>query len=112
MGATDRNRSRSAASGGAASALPSAVLSGDFPELNEMLLRTEWEDGSSRVPASLSFFIHENAFKVCLSDRDAQLVTFLAGDTVDDLLLALEIGLAEDRLDWRPASGGGKRRRR
>jgi hypothetical protein len=76
-----------------------------YPCLHEWLTLTRWEDGSARVPASLTLFFDDGRVKACLSDREQQRVAFVAGWTFSAVLEALEEGLVAHSLDWRPARG-------
>lgn len=72
-----------------------------YPELWGFLWDLQFDDGSQRTPGSLVIFRDALRIKACLSDKDADLVTFVTADSPDGLLEALERGLSEDILDWR-----------
>lgn len=81
----------------------------DFPCLFEYLTLTRWEDGTARVPSSLTLFLDEGRLKACLHDRDMGRVAFVAGWAPVPVLRALEEGLLEGTVEWRPSrSQGGK----
>lgn len=71
------------------------------PALWEYLTLDQWEDGSHRQTSTLSVFWGSNGLQAALNDREAGLVAFASGDSLDVLLAALEHGLQTDSLDWR-----------
>jgi len=72
------------------------------PALFDNMTALTYPDGAARQPLTLSIFADGAAWKACLRDKDAGAVAFASGKTLQGLLGALERGLAEDRLDWRP----------
>lgn len=72
-----------------------------YPEIWDFLVATSYDDGGERVPGSLVLFRDGPHVKGCLSDKDAELVAFVSGQSMEALLVAMEEGLAEDSLDWR-----------
>jgi len=103
---------------GASSTTPTAASLGSwgktYPTLCEFLSTQVWEDGSSRECGSVILFWDREGglWKVCLNCKDTNRVAFVSGESPDDLLKALERALAGDKLDWRPARGGGGAKRR
>ena len=83
------------------------------PALWEYLTLDAWEDGSARQTSTLSVFWGTNGLQAALNDRDAGLVAFASGDSLDVLLQALEHGLQSDSLDWRQSfqTKGAKRKK-
>lgn len=75
------------------------------PCLWEYLTLDRWEGGGKRQTASLSFFVDDGNLKLCINDRALQRSAFLAVDTLESGLLALEAKLVEDGLDWRGWKG-------
>jgi hypothetical protein len=83
-----------------------------FPALAEFLAAVRWDDGSSRVPGSLTLFTEDGTWKACLSDKDGGLVCFKSGDSPEGVLGALEGGLQVGGLEWRRGRPlGGKTRK-
>lgn len=82
---------------------------GDFPALWEFLALDRWEDGSRRVPGTLTLFIDQARFKACLSDRDTDTTAFLSASSLQGILDKIEQGLVEDDLDWRSKPKHGKK---
>jgi hypothetical protein len=50
----------------------------------------------------LVLFTDDAVWKVCLSDKDQDLVAFVTAHSPQEALEALEEGLRQDKLDWRP----------
>lgn len=79
------------------------------PALAEFLSSPVWEDGSKRIPGSLSLFVGDGKLKCCLADKDSGLVSFLAADGLEELLDALEARLVSGGVEWRATYGKGKK---
>lgn len=73
-----------------------------FPALLEFLTLSTWEDGSPRKPGTLLIFLDGGTWKACLKDKNGPRVCFVSCPDLDGLLLAVEQGLIDDSLDWRP----------
>jgi hypothetical protein len=91
-----------------------------YPFLWEFVARIRWAvspgDGEStqteREPGSMIIFVDDLCLlKACLSDKETQQVAFVSGDSLEGLLEALEKGLRDDRLDWRPSASSSSARR-
>lgn len=77
----------------------------------ESFLREEcWEDGTKRTTGSLLVFCEGGSWRVMLNDRDANVVGFRSGTSLEGALKAAEKALANGSMDWR-ASRQGKGRR-
>jgi len=81
-----------------------------FPLLWEQLTETKWDDRSNRRTSSITMFMASGSLKACLNDKNDGHVAFVASDSVEGLLGALEEGLREGRLDWRKARFGTGRK--
>jgi len=84
-----------------------------FPALGEFMSDTRWEDGSPRETGTLLFFVEGGDVKACLMDRASSRRVFVTATTFRGLLELLEMGLRDDRLDWRkdqvqPRKKGGR----
>jgi len=78
-------------------------LSLAYPLVWKFLTLTVYGDGSRREPGSVSIFFDAGVVKACANDKDASLAAFVSGDGLAGVLESLEVGLREDRLDWRPS---------
>lgn len=76
-------------------------LLGRLPLVWEYISSGQYEDGSRRVPATLSVFVSDGRLTAGLNDRDQARIAFRSGETLEEALGALEQGLAGDSLDWR-----------
>lgn len=76
------------------------------PHLFEHLTLTAYDDGTERVPSTLTIFLDGQGFKACLNDRDQGLTAFYFAESLDGLFSGLEKALAADTLTWK-ANGQG-----
>lgn len=83
-----------------------------FPALVEFLTLSVWEDGTPRALGTLTLFVQDGLWKVCLNDKDASRIAFVSGKTPDDALGSAEANLASAALDWRAVGkpGVGKKK--
>ena len=81
-----------------------------LPDLLAFMSVSSWPDGSSRLPGTLIVFAENGAWKACLSDKDASLVCFVTGRTLDELLERCEGIVAGEGGDWRPARSPGRKK--
>lgn len=79
-----------------------------FPAVAEYVTRRVVE-GVVIETATLLLFAEEGQFKLCLSDRDAGVVVFRGGQTVQDALGSLESSLVDGTADWRERKAQGRR---
>ena len=84
-----------------------------YPALVEFLTLGAWEDGSLRLCGSLTLFVDQSLWKLCLNDKDNGRVAFCSGCSVEDVLRTAEEGIVHSVLNWRPAApknGRGKQK--
>jgi hypothetical protein len=84
-------------------AQPGGLLS-QLPELWDFLSRSEYGDGSKRSLGGMSLKLASGGLQVTLTDPTSASYCCLTGATLDDVFLALEIGLKESSLTWRSSS--------
>lgn len=77
-----------------------------FKNLLSYWMDSKWDDGSVRETSTVSLFVEEGMFKAALNDRDLRRSAYVSGDSIEDVLLKLELGLEGDTLDWRSWQGG------
>lgn len=94
--------SKPASSSGQLPLTPAGTTLAAFPTLWEFLTHTTWADASRRQTGTILLFVDSGTFKACLKDKNGSRVCFVSGNGVDDVLLAVEHGLDQDTLDWRP----------
>lgn len=78
-----------------------SLFSSRWPALLEFLTRTSWSETEPRETGTVTLFVEGSRLKLCLSDRDSDMVAFVAGDGPADALDTAEAALRENRLDWR-----------
>jgi len=86
------------------------ALSALYPLLVQFLTLDAYKNGDKRVPGSITLFSDQGVLKGCLNDKDADQAAFVSGSGLEALLESVEVGLREDRLDWRQAKKGNRRR--
>jgi hypothetical protein len=82
-----------------------------FPALVEFLTLVTWEDGTSRLPGSITLFADLSTWKLCLNDKDGHRVAFCSAGSIEGVLQTAESGLVQSTLDWRAAGYNSKRRK-
>lgn len=81
------------------------------PALWEHLTALHFDDGTPRLPSTLTIFVDAGAVKACLNDRDQGMTGWAAGDSVAACLMSLERALQAETVDWRVSGKkGGKKR--
>jgi len=85
---------------------PGALLS-NFSELWDFLTKPSYADGTGRSTGIMSLKCMSGKLQVTLTDPTSSIYCCQSGESLDDVLLALEIGLKEGSLPWR-ASGFSK----
>lgn len=96
---------------GVGSFVTDSSVAGVDPLTHAFLCLEKWPDGSARRTGTLLLFVDQGKLKACVTDRDAQLVAFVSGDSLPGLLDALERGLRDDTLDWRQMRYQGRGRK-
>jgi hypothetical protein len=81
-----------------------------WPGLWELMTETKYPDGKDRERSSLTVFIEEGSFKLCISERTRELSCWATGPTFKRALDALEGRVVSDSPEWR-ASGRGKKKK-
>jgi len=82
-----------------------------YPELWEFLSRPSYKDGSPRQLGKISFGLNSAGIQMTLTDPSSSTYCSRAYSTIEDALLAFEVGLGDGSLTWR-ASGPVKARKR
>jgi len=101
--------SRRRVSGGVA--LGGGVLD-SVPLVVDFLCCPTWDDGSARQVGSMTLFCDDGTLKACVNDKEAQLMLFVSGGSLEALLGALEEALRTGGGDWRPSNRGPRKDRR
>jgi len=75
------------------------------------LTETAWDNGEERTPGSLLIFAQDLRWKAMLCDKDGDNIAFVTAETFKGLLEALEKGLRNNSLDWRPSRSPAAKRK-
>ena len=68
----------------------------------EMLTEDKWDDGTPRIRATLLVLCDGPVVKLWLNDRALQRAAWVSGDSLEAVMEALDHGIAEDTLAWKP----------
>lgn len=93
-------------------ALAKTLFAKSCPTLFEFLSAESYEDGTSRQLPTITVFVSPSGFQACLNDRDQSQACFVTSGTLEGLWAALEKGLADDTLAWRPSASRFQKRTR
>lgn len=80
-----------------------------FPTLYAWLCDVKWDDGVARQPGTMLLCVDAGVLKVWLNDKALSRSAWLSGDSLAGLLAAVESGLRDETLAWRPVKAGGRR---
>jgi len=76
---------------------------GKCASLVEHLAHDAWDDGQVRQRSTITLFIEDGLFKLCLNDREAESSLFVTADSFDECIKKLEKKLnGSEAPDWRP----------
>jgi hypothetical protein len=81
-----------------------------FVNLLEFLCSLSGEDGSKRVPGTLSVTSKDGKWTLRVKDSSCKVYAYVTADSLDDALLILDTGLGDGSLDWRPDNDNWKRK--
>jgi len=90
---------------------PKSPFAARFPHVFGFLVCRSYDDGTPRETGSLTLFLHDGLLKGMLKDREAGKVGFKACDSLEGVLKALDDGLADDGIDWRPDRSANPKKR-
>lgn len=71
-----------------------------FPYLAEFLTKSRG-DGQLPTTGTVTLFLEDGHFKLCLNDRPAARSTFVTGDTLGQVLDAADAALGSNTIKWR-----------
>jgi len=89
------------APGSSAPPLVDVKWSEKHPELLAHLAGTPFEDGEPRQSSTITVYLEDGRWKMCLNNREEKLTLWVSGDTWGKALDALEEALTGERPDWR-----------
>jgi hypothetical protein len=99
-----QRRDRGSRNGHANDVSGEGTVKGDFAAIAEFVSMGSWEDGTPRVPGTLLVCTGDGAWRAWLNDRDGEVAAWTSADTLQGLLEAVETGLREGSLTWRPTA--------
>ena len=74
---------------------------GLYPKLWTFLTSTQWEDGTSRQPSTVSIFMQGGRWTICLTEKNWDLILFATADRLEGVWEALDARLSDPKADWR-----------
>lgn len=72
-----------------------------FPTLVGFLTDDRWDDGKRRKTGTLMLVHDEGRVKAWVHDLDGARAAWCSAESLWGLLLTVDVGLREDRLEWR-----------
>lgn len=87
--------------GSSSSSLSRGQLLRDFAEIWDFLTKSSYSDGSPRSTGKVSLAVSSGGLQATLTDPTSNSYCCLTHASLDDLLLALEVGLTNGTLPWR-----------
>lgn len=101
-----------------AGGIPASADPGEWgdiiPAISEYLVLDHYDNGESRISATLLLFVQDSRWMVCLNDRERSRSAWASGATPMDALVALDQALQTGSASWRASGVGnakGARRR-
>lgn len=82
---------------------------GKMPELAEWMTAAAYEDGSVRLPPTMTLFCQNGEWRASLRDRQEKLVLFLSARTWADLFKMINEFCLSDLAPWRHDDDGHER---
>lgn len=79
---------------------------GEYPNLTDMLLCTKWDDATFRTTSTLLVFVEDGVLKACLNDRHYNRSAFFTSDTMESLVVKIELALTNGTVEWRSRGKG------
>ena len=74
---------------------------GLYPKLWTFLTSTQWEDGTSRQPSTVSIFMQGGRWTICLTEKNWDLILFATADRLEGVWEAIDARLSDPKADWR-----------
>ncbi len=98
-----RPTTSTSASGSSGSAVSRCELLTPFSELWEFLTKASYSDGTPRATGQISLKLASGGIQVTLTDPTSATYCCQTASSLQDAFLALEIGLKDGSLGWRPS---------
>lgn len=94
----------------AVAAAQDAAWAKKFPTMYDYMVKLHFDDGSSRQVSKVSIFVENGVWKAALNDPEERCSVYVAGETVEGALKALEAALASGNAEWRGWNGNTKKK--
>jgi len=107
-----RPKTSTSANGASASSVSQCELLAPFSELWEFLTKASYGDGTSRMTGQMSVKLGSGGLQVTLTDPTSATYCCLTASCLQDALLALEMGLKDGSLAWRPSGYAKEQKKR
>jgi len=100
---TDEMKKRDATPQGevAKASVADATFEKRFPRIFEYMTLLHFDDGTARELSKVSLFVENGKFKAALNDHAERCSLYVAADSVDGVLKALEASLGQENPEWR-----------
>lgn len=79
-----------------------------YPAICEYMTAVVFGDGSPREPSTLTFCVEDGKLKGCVNDRAGKASLWRSGDSMEEVLEALEAALRSPQAVWRRWRGEPK----
>jgi len=73
----------------------------DYPNIYQFMMDLKYDDGSPRVPGSISFFTHLGVLKACINDKDNARTAFVEALTIHELWTKCDMAIADGCTEWK-----------
>lgn len=80
----------------------------EYPNLTDMLQCTQWDDRTNRQTSTLLLFVEDSVLKACLNDRHFQRSAFFTAETMEALIVKIELALTNDTAEWKSRGSRGQ----
>jgi hypothetical protein len=96
-----RKAAAAAGDGGDARLSVPDELDSNYPAISEYMSSLCWPDGSEREVSTLTFVVEDGKLKGCVNDRACKRSLWRSGDTLTEVMDALEEALRSPQAVWR-----------
>lgn len=76
-------------------------FTGLYPQLWAFLTQTRWEDGTPRLPSTVSIFLQHGKWTACLTEKNWGYILFATAERLEAIWEALDARLSDPKADWR-----------
>lgn len=73
----------------------------EYPHLHAFLRDTRYDDGSARLPGTMSLFVKNDVLSVALNDNDNKRTAFINARTFAELMFMANEAICAEGTDWK-----------